>query len=110
VDILLSQVTEVSGSSWTSNLEPWLMMHKNMALAVIIINMVLFLQLKKNLAPVAYLQRNVLMLLLIELLSGIVLNYAGLPPFVQPMHLLIVSIVFGYQFWLWQNVMMNPTN
>jgi cytochrome c oxidase assembly protein subunit 15 len=107
VDLILTQNTDLTGSAWTTGLEPWLLVHKNMALAVLLINFVLFIQLKKNLAPVAYLQRNVLILLFIELISGILLNYAGLPPFIQPVHLLLVSIVFGYQFWLWLNAMMK---
>jgi cytochrome c oxidase assembly protein subunit 15 len=107
VDLILTQNTDLTGSGWTTGLEPWLLVHKNMALAVLLINFFLFIQLKKNLAPVAYLQRNVLILLFIELISGILLNYAGLPPFIQPVHLLLVSIVFGYQFWLWLNAMMK---
>ncbi len=109
VDVILTQIPNPSGSEWAAQLEPWLMMHKNMALAVILINFVLFLKLKKNLPPVAYLQRNVMILLLVELLSGVLLNYAGLPPFIQPLHLLLVSIIFGYQFWLWMNTMMKST-
>lgn len=103
VDVVLVSLPNPEGSLWSEQLEPWLMIHKNMALVVILINFVLFSRLKKNLPPVAHFQRNVLFLLLIEFLSGIVLNYLGLPPFVQPVHLLLVSVVFGYQFWLWLN-------
>lgn len=107
VDVLLESMPNPEGSDWAEKLEPWLIVHKNMALVVILINFVLFSRLKKDLPPVAHLQSSVLLLLLIELLSGVILNYAGLPPFIQPLHLLLVSIVFGYQFWLWLNTMVK---
>jgi len=108
VDVLLQTMPNPMGSEWSKNLEPWLLVHKNIALIIIFINFYLFLQLKKNLPLVETTQRNVMLLLLLEFCTGLILNYAGLPAFLQPLHLLLVSIVFGYQFWLWINTVLKP--
>ena len=41
---------------------------------------------------------SVMALLVVETLTGIVMAYFGIPPFAQPMHLLVAMIIFGIQF------------
>ena len=42
--------------------------------------------------------RIVLALIILEAVSGIVMAYFGIPPFAQPLHLLIAVVIFGLQF------------
>ena len=37
----------------------------------------------------------------ISILSGIALGYLGMPAFVQPLHLVGASVLFGQQFLIW---------
>jgi len=40
----------------------------------------------------------VLSLIILEAVSGIVMAYFGIPPFAQPLHLLVAVAIFGFQF------------
>ena len=38
-------------------------------------------------------------LIVLEVLAGIVLAYAGMPAFMQPVHLFLATLIFGLQFY-----------
>lgn len=40
-------------------------------------------------------------LMLTVVLSGVVMAYLGIPAFVQPLHLLLGSLIIGFQYYLW---------
>ena len=56
---------------------------------------------KKNQAVfVRNIGKYVLLLLLLEIASGMIMAYFGIPPFVQPLHLLLSTVLFGVLYYM----------
>ncbi|NVK85786.1 MAG: hypothetical protein HWE21_15780 [Cytophagia bacterium] len=45
--------------------------------------------------------RWLLTIVVIEIVSGAIMAYFGVPAFIQPIHLLLGSVIIGVQFYLW---------
>ena len=44
--------------------------------------------------------KYVVLLILIEILTGIIMAYFGIPPFIQPVHLLFSTVIFGVLYYM----------
>lgn len=42
----------------------------------------------------------VLLLIVLQIVTGLILSYLALPPFAQALHILLATLVFGAQFYL----------
>lgn len=45
--------------------------------------------------------KYVVLLILLEIISGIVMAYFGIPPFIQPVHLLLSTVIFGVLYYMY---------
>jgi cytochrome c oxidase assembly protein subunit 15 len=45
--------------------------------------------------------KYVLILLVIEIISGAIMAYFSIPPFIQPVHLLLSTVSFGVLYYLY---------
>jgi cytochrome c oxidase assembly protein subunit 15 len=43
----------------------------------------------------------VVLLIVIEILSGVFMAYFGIPPFIQPIHLLFSTVIFGILYYMY---------
>lgn len=110
---LLVQVffgTEVRGSidalalalpreSWVSRLGIDFIVHRSFSWAVLLLNTIFFLQIRKTIALKA-LSLALFLLILCSLATGIVMAYFDMPAAIQPVHLLIATLAFGLQLLL----------
>lgn len=77
------------------------MVHRSFSILLVAIQAVILYILFKNRRSEGRLPGYatfVMALIVLEALTGIVMAYFGIPPFAQPMHLVVAMIIFGIQF------------
>lgn len=80
--------------------------HRSFSILILILNGYLFFKNRKLNLGITKLNW-VLALLLIEIVSGMAMYYLDFPYTSQPIHLVIASLLFGVQFYIWID---SPTN
>jgi cytochrome c oxidase assembly protein subunit 15 len=101
VDVIAKEFGYSSRELWSNNLGYIFVVHRFFAYLVIITNGYLAYQLyKKGLHSVSVF---IACLLIGEVLSGLSLTYFGMPAYIQPVHLVIATILFGVQFY-WYSI------
>ncbi len=97
--------TTLPRADWIDNLGFAFIIHRSFSWAVLVVNgFIIWKLLKTN--PGNRLTVAIIVLLLSSLLSGVAMAYAGVPAFLQPLHLVIASATFALQFLLW--LRLNP--
>ncbi|RYY08187.1 MAG: heme A synthase [Sphingobacteriaceae bacterium] len=92
---------------WVEGAGKILINHKNIALIVIIINIVLYLMIRKNFIKSSIQQQLMstsFIIIMLQIFAGVALSYLGLPPIAQVAHILLASLLFGTQFYLLLNL------
>lgn len=91
-------------SEWIENLGITFLVHRSYSLLLLGLHIYLLWMLMKEgirrkelLAPTKWL----LAIVIIEIVSGAIMAYFAVPAFIQPIHLLLGSIIIGVQFYLW---------
>ncbi len=94
---------EVGRELWIAQLGTEFFIHRSFSIIVLLVNLVLAFQLKKNtgwLGTVRYCTIGMLMVLGISILSGVIMAYFEIPALLQPVHLLLATLLTGLQFLL----------
>ena len=94
VDVLASQ--QVARTQWIELMGNDFTVHRSFSWLVLIINALLIFRLLKTTFPKPLIH-SLIVLILCSLLSGIGMAYGGVPPYLQPVHLLMATIIFGIQ-------------
>ncbi len=85
---------------WIEALPASFEIHRSFAILVIIANAFLYTQLKKQSISLSAFNW-VVGLLALEIIVGVVLSYASMPAFLQPVHLLSACLLFAFQLYTW---------
>jgi cytochrome c oxidase assembly protein subunit 15 len=98
IDLLASSLPR---EEWISNVGTDFIIHRTFSWAVLLMMAGIWFKLSKTSAKKS-LTLTPFLLLLSSLLTGIGMAYAGVPAFLQPVHLLLAIITFGwfYQVYL----------
>ena len=91
-------------SEWISNLGLTFYIHRSYSLLLLGLHVYLLWKLFKE--DIRHQQlirptRMLLVIVVIEVVSGAVMTYFSVPAFIQPVHLLLGSVIIGVQFYLW---------
>ena len=93
--------------SWVTRAGEIFSQHRDMALIVLVLNVILYVLIRKGFNRHSVQQQlmsfNFLMIML-QIVTGIFLSYLALPPVAQASHILLASLVFGAQFYLLLNL------
>ena len=92
---------------WVNRVGEILYNHKNMALMVIIVNIVLYLFIRKNFIKSSIQQQLMsasIIVIMLQAFTGVTLSYWSLPPVAQVAHIILASLLFGAQFYLLLNL------
>ncbi len=100
VDELYKQFDGGNRSAWLGELDITFYIHRSFSIALLAVNGFLWQRNRKSDEPVTYISL-IMVLLLLELITGVTLVYADFPPAAQPMHLVLAIIIFGLQYFLW---------
>ncbi|WP_192821480.1 heme A synthase [Rufibacter sp. LB8] len=101
VDIVSFNLNNQGRETWIEQLGTSFYVHRSLSILIFVVNVVLWRKMKelahRNMRQVA----NAIMVVLgLEILLGIILAYFSLPAFAQPLHLLLGTALFGFQFQL----------
>ena len=84
---------------WIENVGNSFELHRSFAILVMVFNGGLWLLRRKQGLSLKHV--NLLMgLIIAEALAGIILSYAGMPAALQPVHLMLATLMFGVQIWM----------
>lgn len=88
----------VDRGEWLSNMNVDFYFHRSLIWLVLIVNAILFWMNKKNnygMIILAY----IIGLIGVEFLTGLLFSYAGMPAILQPIHLVVATIMLGIQLY-----------
>lgn len=84
---------------WIEQTDVWFKIHRSFAILLIVSNVLLWLR-SKQLSFSLTMTNAILIVVLVEALSGVVLSYFDMLPLMQPIHLLAASLLFVLQMGL----------
>lgn len=93
--------------TWVENAGEIFHSHRTLALLVLIVNVLLYALLRRNFSRHSIQQQFMsitFLLIMLQIVTGVVLSYWALPPFAQASHILLASLMFGAQFYLFLNL------
>jgi cytochrome c oxidase assembly protein subunit 15 len=94
-----SLATSLPRESWIGQLGTDFIVHRSFSWVLLLFNTIFFLQIRKTIA-LKTLSLALFLLILCSLATGIVMAYFSIPAAIQPVHLLIATLAFGLQLWL----------
>nr|MBC7612651.1 COX15/CtaA family protein [Pseudopedobacter sp.] len=103
VDFVSSQFPELKRGEWLNEVGKIFMDHREWALIIVIVNLVLFFIIRKRFSEISILNSFAFYLLMIlgaQMITGIALSYFDLAAWAQATHVLFATMLFGCQFYL----------
>jgi cytochrome c oxidase assembly protein subunit 15 len=101
MDVAIKQFGEAGRTQWVDSLGITFYVHRSFSILILGMHVGLVYWLRKNIASrgiIFQLSSALLILLLIEIATGIILAYLKVPAFAQPIHLTLATIALGLQF------------
>lgn len=102
IDMIAIQQGEAARSNWVDFLGASLIWHREIALATVLLNLWLFFMVRSRFMRNSTQQKimnSILVLIFIQVISGLVLAYLGMPAYMQTVHLVISTLIFGAQYY-----------
>lgn len=84
---------------WVANLGSEFIIHRSFSWIVLVLHVGLILKLRKTETAKAF-PLILILLILGTLVTGIGMAFFAIPPYLQPVHLLLATVTFGLQFLL----------
>ena len=100
IDIEMLSYNYSEKSKWLINPPKSFYFHRSFSIIIFFINSLIFLKLKKMII-VSKIFNIIMILLVIQILSGIMMYYFNFPFSTQPIHLLISSLIIGFQVYFY---------
>lgn len=101
MDVAIKQFGEAGRNQWIDSLGLSFYIHRSFSILILGMHVGLVYWLRKNIASrgiIFQLSSALLILLLIEIATGIILAYLKVPAFAQPIHLTLATVALGLQF------------
>ena len=106
VDHFLDEGMSIEG--WINKAPFIFYIHRSFSIAVLLINVLIFWRLRKQASRFTPHYLLVLGLLFLEVATGVAMNYFAFPFSTQPLHLVIASLLFGLQAYLFMRSTSSP--
>lgn len=107
LDVIAKSTAYAFRDTWVSKLGYVFFIHRDLALVITILNGFIVWQLRSYYAQIKMFNKLSILLIVIvflQLVSGIILSYLGLPSLIQPMHLTLSFLLFSVQYYLLLNL------
>jgi len=112
IDTIAKSLQYNGRNTWISKVGEMFSYHRDLAILVGISNFIVYKMVIDRFSGKAWplITANYLMvILIIQVVSGILLSYLGLPPYAQAIHILFSMIMFGLQYYLYLLVYRTKT-
>ena len=109
----IDEVIKVFGyearASWIDHLDYRFYIHRSFSILILAVNLFWFYKVSNNGSDrlLTKLSKLCIAILMVELASGILMAYFGVPPYAQPVHLTLAILLIGLQFVVWLLVNKN---
>ena len=103
VDVVAKTLGEGNRAEWIANLGQTYSIHTSFYLFLMLGIIFWVLQLRKTFAEipqVRFFSIAMIVLLFTEILAGMTMNSLHIPPILQPVHLLLATLLFGVGYWI----------
>jgi cytochrome c oxidase assembly protein subunit 15 len=103
IDRIASEMNNLNRSDWVGAVGLNFILHRDLAILVVVLNIILFLMVRAKYSLTGSQFKYVsfvMILLLLQIITGIVLSYLALPPVAQAVHVLLATLLFGAQLYL----------
>lgn len=104
MDGVITKLGYSERARWVEDLGMKFYVHRSFSIIVVIVNFIWISKIWKSEGRSSIQSRIAaacLIVLIIELLSGLAMAYFGVPPFAQPVHLVLAILMIGLQFVIW---------
>ncbi|HEY4322983.1 MAG TPA: COX15/CtaA family protein [Mucilaginibacter sp.] len=107
IDAVASRLQGGYRNDWISNAGTIFYQHRDVAVIVFLINVLLYALIRGNFSKHSIQQQIMsfaFLMIMLQMVTGILLSYWSLPPAAQAAHIVLASLVFGAQFYLMLNL------
>jgi heme a synthase len=104
VDVLASKFNYMNRNLWVAELGAQFLIHRSFSLLLLGLHLYFaFMVWKSKLIEprIIKLTISLVALIVIVIFSGVVMAYFAIPAFIQPIHLLLGSLIIGFQYYIW---------
>jgi cytochrome c oxidase assembly protein subunit 15 len=112
IDVIAAELSFALRETWIGRAGISFMVHRSFSLLILGLHGWLLYAVLKNKMQSSFVRnigKYVLMLVLLEIASGMIMAYFGIPPFIQPIHLLLSTLIFGVLYYMYL-VIINSKN
>ena len=96
IDVLAENISH-DRSNWIANLNYLFLIHRSFSILILLTSIYLFFKVRKEISGFSLVQ-FILVLVGLEILTGIILGYLSVPAVAQPMHLILSSLLMLFSF------------
>lgn len=103
IDMIASGLAYGFRDTWISKVGLEFYVHRSFSIAILALHiwlLIVLMRSKDQFFKVKKLGKWVVILIFMEILSGVVMAYFSIPPFMQPIHLLLSTVIFGLLFYM----------
>ena len=103
IDAVQMMFTELNRGEWLGEVGRIFTYHKDLAILATLINAFLFFLIFRNVKQIQVLKFTyyIVGFLILQIVTGIALSYFSLPPWAQALHILLATLLFSTQFYLY---------
>ena len=104
IDAVAAELSFALRETWIGQAGLTFMIHRSFSLLILGLHgWLLYVVLKNKMQStfVKNIGKYVLLLVLLEIASGMIMAYFGIPPFIQPLHLLLSTLIFGVLYYMY---------
>lgn len=99
IDVVATQLGEEGRELWIGELGKTFLVHRSFSWIILILNVGLFVMYWKQKVRLGLIGA-IVALVLLSVITGVIMNYMGMPAFIQPVHLLFGTLIIGLHFFL----------
>ncbi|UII32055.1 COX15/CtaA family protein [Fulvivirga ulvae] len=103
IDVIAAQYDYTNRNLWVGEIGTSFLIHRSFSWLILLLHAVLIYILFKTKSGSA-LTVGLMAVVVLTVLTGVVMGYFGIPAFIQPVHLLLGTLIFGMQFLLFLRV------
>lgn len=103
IDIISAKFNGQNRNLWVEQLGASYIWHRELALVSFILSLLLFFTIRSRFARDGEQSKmvNIMMILMVlQVISGLVLGYLGMPAYMQTVHLVLATLTFGVQYYI----------
>lgn len=104
IDKVAAELSFTLRETWVSKTGISFLVHRSFSLLILGLHgwlLYIILKNKQQNSFVKSIGKYVVLLILLEISSGMVMAYFGIPPFIQPIHLLLSTLIFGVLYYMY---------